>query len=533
MKRILSAVLAVLLLISCLVPAFAAEEESAVPSTKYPTVYIHGQGNALYAKDENGQEKQIYDLDIDTDALLEQINTLHKPFAKGVTTGDWDDWCDAFCDIVCPIFEPVALGPGGWPKDHSYAHTENPTKNRVNSDGTYNIDAYDFCYDWRLDPCDVASKLRPYIEQLKKTTGAEKVNLVGRCIGANVVLAYLYQYGYSGINDVILYCCSFEGFELAGRCFTGKLNLDSDALYRFVEEALQDKQTEDEDLYGLLLDLVYFLYLGGTVGSATWTVQQVYDQVYQNVVPRILRSSFGTMPSFWSLVPNEYLEEAEEFIIGEDTDEYAALLFRINRYRDTVYNRTDEIIANARENGTDVYIIAKYGYQMMPITEDTTIQSDSYLELTSASYGATCTPISSTFDDAYLTAAEANGTAKYISPDKQVDASSCFLPDQTWFIKNLSHMDMPDSINTLFAALINHENGMTVFDDPELPQFLNYDGTTDTISPLTPTEDTDKKPGFFEKIGTFFRHIGSLFKHLFSLLRTYLNKDKTEPPVTE
>ena len=71
-----------------------------------------------------------------------------------------------------------------------------------------------------------------------------------------------------------------------------------------------------------------------------------------------------------------------------------------------------------------------------------------------------------------------------------IDASTCALPDNTWFIKNLYHDEFPASVDRLINKFIFTENA-TVNTFAEYPQFLNYDKETDSLSPVTGLDDGD------------------------------------------
>ena len=85
--------------------------------------------------------------------------------------------------------------------------------------------------------------------------------------------------------------------------------------------------------------------------------------------------------------------------------------------------------------------------------------------------------------DKFIEIAKINGTDRYISPDKKIDASTCLYPDKTWFIKNLNHKDFPDVVNLLMAEMINNPD-FSITSDESYPQFMVYDAEKDNILPL-------------------------------------------------
>ena len=60
---------------------------------------------------------------------------------------------------------------------------------------------YKFRYDWRLDPYETAARLREYIDYMKELTGFDTVSLVGFSQGATVLNTYLTTYGYEDLEQ--------------------------------------------------------------------------------------------------------------------------------------------------------------------------------------------------------------------------------------------------------------------------------------------------------------------------------------------
>lgn len=523
MKKTLSIFLALITILSCFGTGFAYLSDTLV-ETEYPSVYLHGQGGAIRAWNENRKLYNVYPVEYDTDEILDKVNLLHGPFARGVLTGDWDEWCDTFVEIVAPLFESYALDENGEATENTYFWNLGEIRECRLEDGNFSMLDFSFNYDWRLDPYATADAMERYIDNILKLQKVDKVNIVGRCIGGNAVLAYLDKYGTSKVNKVMFYCEGFEGFEMVGRLFTGDIVIDPSALTRFVDDYFSDADYADDEIYGLLIDLVSILNTMKTLDVAVDALAGVYDQVYENVMPRILLRSFGTMPSFWALIGDDYYEDAKKFVFGDDTETYAKLIEKTDHFHYDCLNRYKDIITVTEESGTDVYNITKYGFQIAPLVENVYLQSDSMLELWSASAGATCSPINCEFNKEYILSAETDGTAKYISPDRQVDASTCILPDNTWFIKNMSHMYMPDIVHVMAAEILNFDGDMTVFDNENYPQYLVYDKAEDTLLPQT-EENADTRPNWKKN---FFEHIVSFWKRLWSIIKGWFAKTVEE-----
>ena len=144
-----------------------------------------------------------------------------------------------------------------------------------------------------------------------------------------------------------------------------------------------------------------------------------------------------------------------------------------------------------------------------------------------ASLGATTAKVNETLPDDYVARRSALGFGKYISPDHQVDASTCAFPDNTWIIKNAFHNEDVQNSSPLFTNVFNTTDDVTVDTYPDWPQFMVYDRATQRISPMTEdnmhTESfpvNAEKPGFFDRVKAFFQHLIPWLRSLFALLKT-------------
>lgn len=107
---------------------------------------------------------------------------------------------------------------------------------------------------------------------------------------------------------------------------------------------------------------------------------------------------------------------------------------------------------------------------------------DQLASVNKASFGATTSSIYDTLSDKYIAKRVAQGKGKYISPDKQIDASTCWFPDYTFFIKGISHSDWGNE-EQLMYDFVRASRQLTVDDyaDTQTPQFMRfdyYDGVT-------------------------------------------------------
>lgn len=513
MKKVVSVLLCVCILASLAVAA-APNAFAVQDRTDIPLIYIEGQGNGLYRNRGLENEEKIYPLSIPDNYINEKVEQYLPVFAEAFFTQEWSDFCVALQDCLIPLFEDIKLGPDGKPTDNSGVKwswsKETLTDTAVN--GTYGIKDYVYRYDWRLDPWEIAQELHSYIEDVMEVTGAEEVSILGRCLGSNIVSAYLTRYNGEHIKDCIFYASASRGVSIINKAFTGEFYLESDGIERYVydvevsatdyiEEFLEAFVTVFNDTYGL--DVV------------SWAVNNVYKDIYLDIVPPIMIASYGTFPGYWSMVGNECFEKAKQTIFyGSDLNEYSSLIEKIDNYHNKVSLTLSDTLLELTKNGMEFSNVAKYGFQIMPVSEENDVVSDNLCTLTASSMGATTSKIDGTLSEEYIQLAKTNGTYKYISPDLQVDASTCLFPDSTWIIKNMTHAYFSDDVHRLFAQIINNDN-FTVFDDENFPQYMVYDKQADVISPMVVSNmNTGGRwnVSFFEALKTMFENLIKMIK---------------------
>ena len=63
--------------------------------------------------------------------------------------------------------------------------------------------------------------------------------------------------------------------------------------------------------------------------------------------------------------------------------------------------------------------------------------------------------------------------ASYISPDRTIDATTCLLPDRTWFFRNQIHDDIAynDVALEIAKRVLSDDSFDSVHADPAYPQF--------------------------------------------------------------
>lgn len=519
MKKIIAFILSLVILLTtllCAVPStFAAQEGIDIP-----LIYVEGQGASLYRNYGTPEQEQIYPIQIPEGYINEQVDKYLPVFAEAFFTQEWGDFCVALHDALVPIFEDVRLDNNGEPSDGSTVgwrwSEETLTDKKVN--GKYQIDDYVFKYDWRLDPWETADGLHEYIEAVKKVTGAEEVALLGRCLGASIVAAYMTKYDGEHVSECIFYASASHGAAMASKAFAGELYLESDGIERYVYDI---QLFEEEYLEQLLESFVTMLNKTYGLDIACWSVNNVYKDIVYDVMPPIMSETFATYPGYWSMVTENDFEKAKNVCFYEMEEEYAGLIEKIDNYHVNTRLKMDDKYLELSNEGVEFSNIAKYGLQIIPVSKDNDVVSDGTCEISQSSMGATAAGVESVFDDEYIENAKNNGTYKYISPDSQIDASTCLFPDSTWFVKDIEHENFPDHIEEIFTDIINID-GFTVFDNPSFPQYLVYKEETDTVIPMT-NENMNTTAhwdvSYSDALVTFVKSLFTIIKNYFKSIK--------------
>lgn len=171
----------------------------------------------------------------------------------------------------------------------------------------------------------------------------------------------------------------------------------------------------------------------------------LYNRLYEGLVPALATSTCGTRSGYWTMITSDRYEEAKTFVFGDKDSEkyqhYAGLIEKLDNYGKQVRQCIPELLKSAEADGINICIVFKYGFQMPPVIESRFEQGDVWTTTRYSSLGATVSRIGTTLSDEYIESRKALGFEKYISPDKQIDASTCLFPEYTWFIKGAIHDD--------------------------------------------------------------------------------------------
>lgn len=507
MKKLISLLLTVVMLFGCVLPVFAQD-------TEHPTVYITGaQTNDLYAADGT----QLYPIvdDIEPmDVVKEQLGPCLKELAKGLVTGDYSQYAQDLYDIIVPIYGKYALDKNGEASDGSHPKYTIANCSVPKKTSNYGPWDYRFWYDWRISPMAAADELKIYIDMVLAATGEKQVNLTGRCYGANVIAAYLYKYedhAVQYVDDVSYLASSVLGIDLLGAAFSGEICLEGESMNNFINYFMDGQNLfEDDTLNIFLLTLVELLNEVRMLDLGGLMLTGVVDAIKTDVIPMLVRDTFASMPSYWSMVPPEQYEKAIDFVFADCKDEYAKLIEKTDDFYYNVQLTVEEDMLALKEKGIDFHIFVKYNFPDYPIYEGSNAQGDGTTSAVRQGFGGDYAPYGEIFSEDYLASLEDD---TYLSPDLKVNAASCLFPENTWFIKNLHHDKFPNVINNFAMNVMN--NNVCV-SDGVYPAYQEYvDGAFIPVEG-TDADATEEDKSIFRLMLDFFRTLIDLIKKLFN-----------------
>lgn len=516
MKRSIKKSIALFLVLTMLVGILSAT--AAAKTTEWisqslsdiPVIRISGDGEKLV--DENGDKVFHYKdfasiLDSDDEEgegdseILESVANILMPFLiDGLLNDNWEPYYENLQNEISELFENSLLDKDGNAQYGTGLRQERIDKmNNIRhndqswrtADGTkyYVHDRYWFYYDWRLDPIETAGELKLYIDDILASTHCDKVGIVASCLGTNVVTAYLAVYPEHAAQNIrgIAYDGSVvSGAEMLSEAISGKFNVDAAAINRTLKDCGAIGMFDIDGFINTTLEMLDRTgALDAVIGK---TKDWIYYKLVEGVTSALALSTFYTWPNYWACVSTEDYDTAMNYVFGaegsEKRKEYAGLIAKLDNYNEVVRQRIPEIMTSTVANGVNFGVISKYGFQTLPICETNYLVSDQFASVGRSSFGATTGTIYKDLTDEHIAERKEAGFGKYISPDGQIDASTCLFPDSTWFIKGSSHSNWSDWELRLLYDIASSEEKVTINNSCWPSQFVVYSYTN-------PDEDSD------------------------------------------
>ncbi len=289
---------------------------------------------------------------------------------------------------------------------------------------------YCFNYSAFSFPYRNAEELNTFINDVVLAqTGKDKVVLVPMSMGASVVRAYLQEHGTEEkVARVVSIVGAWDGSDV-------------------IADLVEQKYAEDapQKLYdGIVADLIGepwgYLVNGVLRIFPKATLRSVIDEILNSVIENLVMKT----PSLLVMVPCERYESFRKMRL-EGNEELAYITEMTDKYYENQQHLEETLKELNSEHGVEFYYIAGYGLEFGGYSSDyeffkfmestTTTNSDEIIQISSTATGATFAKAGEQLDEDYL----ASHDSAYITPDKSVDLSTCYFPDNVWLFYGQKH----------------------------------------------------------------------------------------------
>ncbi len=477
MKKLISVLLAIVMIFTITVPAFAAQK-TATASENYngnPVIIVRGIDFAGLTY-ENGEKALNVSASTIFSALMDGFMGMLK--LKKV-----DSVLDGAFLAAKEIFDPISCDKEGNSKYYSVSMKQYPesmanypefvatlpdggeegiVKTAIDKYGAENT--YFFTYDWRKTPEQIADELHGLVETARRNSGKDKVNIICASMGGMVTTAYFYYYGTYNVESAVFLSGAQNGTYVCGDALNGRIVFDGDVLVKFINGA-----TDDNVFLKIFIGIFDML---GVVDFIADIANDMVSESFDRGNDLMLRDSLGAFCGFWALCPDADFESGVENIFGGHEEEYPVLLEKIDSVKDFVFS-TEDTLLGAKKDGVKISFVSNYNSGLVPVYEKANLNGDNVLEAELTSNFATIAPLGETLSKAYIE----NADSKYISPDNVIDASTAVFKDNTWFVKDAPHVaaDYRTGFSEFTFTLLESETQPTVDTFEKYPQFMIAD----------------------------------------------------------
>lgn len=512
-KRALSIVLSVVMLVSCAVSVLAASEKDLI----YPVIIVGGiDANPLVSNPNTEDSAVVFPpTDVEISYYIGKLITLMN---TAIATNDYDEILNYTYSWVYPIMENISMNNDGTNRSNnvgvtkythslSYYRTDEELVSKVAGTlgkgmaekiGYNNI--YVFQYDWRLDPFENADNLAQFVTEVKKMSHMDKVSIVAEGYGANVAVTYLSTHSDTANKDVTRFVTvgsTFMGTSLIGDLFTGNIIVKDSSFsypnnvgygqFQYLTSAFirWTNDFSDNPITAFSTWLTNYIlngewetqaYIINIMTMMGHTITKMYDKYLRDM----LRNYLG----LWAMVPLEYYDDAIEYMFMDQEEPNAKLVKKIEDYKKLQANGS-KILQDAQKAGIDVSVVSMWDLQLLPIGNDymsssagndeidpsvdmsnelygLSAQSDGIVDTYYSSFGAYCTALNDAGRAALhkqIADTDHNHLSKtYDTLDPKhktgaiahyIDASTCALPENTYFIRNMKHGTFEEGSNSI------------------------------------------------------------------------------------
>ena len=321
--------------------------------------------------------------------------------------------------------------------------------------------AFVFQYDWRMSAIDVADELHAFLQDVKRMTGSDKVNISGTSFGSEVLLCYLEKYGKErDLHHVLMNSPAYGGSNI----FLEMLSTDDPSHINY-EDVLKMLLCN----YGVEAELGYLLNI---------LPEGEVDLIFQSVTDEYIKPYLLPSVGLWGCCATKDYETAKALFL--DPVENAKMIEKTDAQQ-AVMARAGEILRGAERYGTKIYAIMNEGSLLV-----TSHDSGDVLVDGASGTGGVCLPIGEHFDDAYVPERVVcqNPAHDHVSYTGSIDLTNAYLPESTWVFYGQMHGQnyWDERAKELTMKILTTEDIRDVYSDPAFPQFSETGATVSDVS---------------------------------------------------
>ena len=444
LTKLLCFVLTLVLVLSSASVAFAKED-------KIPIILVHGVGGSpVYENVGTENEKEIKAFGLgEVGDILKNTGLIGEALKllSNETSVDTDALITQFHDMVegnpfnCEPNGQVKAGQGVnnyWttPMSKHKSFWQNAEKSELELireicliHGSKNVYAYN--YDWRQDIYQSAKGLRKFVKAVKKRTGAKKVVLVGCSLGGSVLSCYMDAYKKK--NDVKRYLFvnpAMYGVDVT-RCYALDFKISKKQVLAYLEGMQKANPGSTQQT---IMKVVKALGDERVAIAAENLAKLSKDKRFiKRLTNEVVLPWIGYVPALWECLPHDVYKSAVKNASAVGfLDKSSDLYTMIKRYH-KIQGRFKKNVKYLKKRHVQIAIVANYGEPGIPVTSKAKNHIDGLIDTCRASGGATVANYGKK-----LKGKAAKG--RYVSGDKVINAKTCVLPNSTWFIRDLQHM---------------------------------------------------------------------------------------------
>ena len=453
----------------------AKDETPAFEWDGHPLIFIQGYSGPKLIRDRGLEtEEQVWTfdpLDVVGNVGLNLFDIIGSvaDYAKGDTA----PFIECFRNLTAEWFDNISMNPDGTSKYNissypyyieeanvKYINEEKNGKYLPMTEGEFIEDLsrtipeeriYIFNTDWRRSHLDNCEHLMKFIDEVLEYTGSDKVELYGMSHGGQLVATYLYYHGTEGkVDNAVMNSPAIGGtslvMELLGE---DPVAFDLNELLRFGGVMLHTE-----------LDLRWL----GNILPAEFLNSLLKTAFNEVLLPYVIR--FG---SIWDLMDTETYVKLRDVYL--DPVENAKIIEKADKMHFECMPNMSEGLKKAQAAGVNIGILANYGSHIGTGKE---VDSDFIIDTVNTS-GATPATFGERFPEGYkqLNTTCTDPTHNHVSPTRTLDASTCYLPENTWFNYEQYHTQTwwDTYTRALLLELVLTDNIKDVHSDPRFPQF--------------------------------------------------------------